>query len=261
MQAVVQQVARARLPFARASASMVLLLELVIPADAADEALARASLRARGAVGAWDDAAWGDLPPRAVVVVTDPRIYARSLAARARGALRGDVAVVPAYAHGALARRVLARDAELVPMWRDLELTGIPSEASLSSLAAARPLAMAYEPRWGRALGRHLVPAGLFDRFEPEPRGASDRRRALEAFVTKRERLARAAAGDPELAAATAYLLRARLLDVASTGDRDLVGRAADDLRAFAPDDPVAAQVVARLVLGRGAVKVDDLAP
>jgi hypothetical protein len=114
---------------------------------------------------------------------------------------------------------------------------GSPSEASLSSLASVRPLAMAYEPRWGRASGRHLVPLALLDRFEPEPRGASDRRKALDLFAPKRAQLAQAAGKDPELAEAAAYLLRARALDVAESGDRDLVSRTVDDVRAFAPDD------------------------
>jgi len=124
-----------------------------------------------------------------------------------------------------------------------------------------RPLAMAFEPSWGRVLGRHLVPAALLDRFEPEPRGASDRRRALDAFVPKRERLARAASRDPELAQAAAYLLRARALGIAATGDRDLVGRVVEDLHAFAPDDPVATAIVARVVLGKAGTRVEDLRP
>jgi hypothetical protein len=120
---------------------------------------------------------------------------------------------------------------------------------------------MAYEPRWGRVLGKHLVPIALLDRFEPEPRGTSDRRRALEAFAPRRERLARAATKDPELEAATVYLLRARALDVAASGDRDLIGRAVEDLHTFAPEDPVATAIVARVVLGKGAPRVDDLRP
>jgi hypothetical protein len=195
------------------------------------------------------------------VLVSDPRVERRARAARARGSLRGDIAVVPAFAHGALAQRALASDAALVPLWRDLALAGVPSEAALSSLASSRPLAMAYEPRWGRVLGRHLVPLALFDRFEPEPRGASDRRKALDAFAPQRDRLARAAKGDPELADVTAYLLRARALDVASTGDRDLVGRAVEDLHVFAPEDLVAKEMVSRVVLGKGVPKVDDLQP
>jgi hypothetical protein len=261
MQAIVRAIADAKLPLARASAAMVLVLELAIPVDSADEALLRTLPRANGAAALWDDLAWGELPPRTVVLVTDARLGRRAAAAQATGALRGDLAVVPAQARGAVASRVLSQDAALVPLWRDLELAGSPSEASLSSLASVRPLAMAFEPRWGRALGRHLVPVALLDRFEPEPRGASDRKRALDVFAPKRERLARAAGKDPELAEATAYLLRARALDVASSGDRDLVGRTVDDLHAFAPDDPVGAAIVARVVLGKAGSRVEDLRP
>jgi hypothetical protein len=261
MQAIVRAIADAKLPLARASAAMVLVLELAIPVDSADEALLRTLPRANGAAALWDDLAWGELPPRTVVLVTDARLGRRAAAAQATGALRGDLAVVPAQTRGAVASRVLSQDAALVPLWRDLELAGSPSEASLSSLASVRPLAMAFEPRWGRALGRHLVPVALLDRFEPEPRGASDRKRALDVFAPKRERLARAAGKDPELAGATAYLLRARALDVASSGDRDLVGRTVDDLHAFAPDDPVGAAIVARIVLGKAGSRVEDLRP
>jgi hypothetical protein len=261
MQAIVRAIADAKLPLARASAAMVLVLELAIPVDSADEALLRTLPRASGAAALWDDLAWGELPARTVVLVTDARLGRRAAAAQATGALRGDLAVIPARTRGAAASRVLSRDAALVPLWRDLELAGSPSEASLSSLASVRPLAMAFEPRWGRALGRHLVPVALLDRFEPEPRGASDRKRALDVFAPKRERLARAAKQDPELAEASAYLLRARALDVASSGDRDLVGRAVDDLHAFAPDDPVGTAIVARVVLGKAGSRVEDLRP
>jgi hypothetical protein len=258
MQALVRAIAEAKLPLARASAAMVLVLELVAPVDAADEALRRGAARARGGglspespAGAWDDAAWGALPPRSIVLVTDARIWRRVSAARATGSLRGDIAVVPTFAHGALAARFLSSDAALVPLWRDLALSGAPTEESLSALASARPLLTAFEAGWGKALGKHLVPSGLFDRFEPEPRGTSDRRKALESFLPKRERLARAVVRDRELADAAAFLLRQRVLDMASSGDRDLVGGAVADLDAFAPGDMVGAQVVAHLVTGR----------
>jgi len=257
----VRAIARARVPLASASAAMVLVLELAIPVDSADEALLRTLPRASGAAALWDDQTWGALPARTVVLVTDARLGRRAAAAQATGALRGDVAVVPAQTRGVAASRVLAEDAALVPLWRDLELAGSPSEASLSSLASVRPLAMAYEPRWGRALGRHLVPVALLDRFEPEPRGASDRRKALDLFAPKRAQLAQAARGDPELEQAAAYLLRARALDVAASGDRDLVGRTVDDLGAFAPNDPVGLAILARVAPGKAGSKVDDLSP
>ena len=148
-----------------------------------------------------------------------------------------------------------------MPLWRDPELSGAPTEDSLSTLSTVRPVAMAFEPHWGRVLGRHLVPGPLLDCFEPEPRGASDRRRALDVSARARERLARAVTHDPELAQAAAYLLRARALGFAAGGDRDLVGRVIEDLHAFAPDDPVAAAIVARVVLGKGATRIEDLRP
>jgi hypothetical protein len=85
-------------------------------------------------------------------------------------------------------------------------------------------------------LGKHLDPVTLFDRFEPEPRGSSDRRRALEALAPARERLARAVAADPELVSAAGTLLAARADLVATlSGDPELAAQTASDARAFAP--------------------------
>jgi hypothetical protein len=237
MQAAVRAIAAAKVPMAKASAAMVIVLELALPADVADEAVIRTAPRVSGAAAAWDCAAWATLPPRSVVLITAPPVYARALAARATGALRDDVTLVPTFLHGRVSR-ALAGDPALLPLWRDLELGGVPGEAALSSLAAVRPVAMSYEPRWGKTVAKHLVPATLFDRFEPEPRGASDRRAGLDAFAPIRDRLARAIAADPELKAAAATLLRARAhLVVDLSSDPDLVARTAADLRLFAPDD------------------------
>ncbi|HEX3769829.1 MAG TPA: hypothetical protein VHV30_03140, partial [Polyangiaceae bacterium] len=235
MQAIARAVAGAKIPMARASAALIVVLELTLPVETADDGLARAASRASGAAAAWDDAAWGALPPDTVVLVADAAEYTRARASQVTGGMRGDVTLVPTFLHDARAWRVLAADPSLVPLWRDLELLGAPSEASLSSLATARPVAMAYVPAWGKAIGKHLVPATLYDRFEPEPRGASDRRRGLDAFVPIRERLERGLAGDPELNAAAADLLRARArlaTDLAS--DPELAARTVADLHAFA---------------------------
>ena len=238
MQAAVRAIAAARVPMAKASAAMVIVLELALPADMADDALVRTGPRVTGAAAAWDDAAWAALPPRSVVLVTAAPVYARALAARATGTLGDDVTLVPTFLHDPYARRGLRSDPALLPLWRDLELAGIPGEAALSSLAAARPVAMSYEPRWGKTVAKHLVPATLFDRFEPEPRGASDRRTGLDAFAPARDRLARAIAADPELEADAATLLGARAkLAVDLSSDADLVARTAADVRAFAPGE------------------------
>jgi hypothetical protein len=237
MQALVRAIERARVPLARESASMVLLLELVVPVEAADEALFRATPRVTDAAAVWDDFAWGALPQRAAVLVTQPRLYARALAARAGGTLRPDLAVVPLDVQGAAAARLLARDPDLLPLWRDLELLGAPTEGALSGLASSRPVAMVYEPRWDRPVARLLLPAGLLDRLEPEPRGSSDRRAALDAFAAGRVRLAAACATDPDLAATAGALLRARASGIEATGDRDLAARALDDAKAVEAGD------------------------
>jgi hypothetical protein len=234
MQAAVRATAMARVPMARTSAAMVILLELSLPVELADDAFVRSLPRAGGAASAWDDAVWGTLPARSVVLATTPETFARALAAQAASELRGDVTVVPTFVRDTRSRRALAADPALVPLWRDLELVGVPGEASLSSLAAVRPLVMPYERGWGRTIGKHLVPVTLFDQFEPEPRGASDRRHALDALAPSRDRLARAIGDDPELTAAALILLRPRA-DLVSgfTGEADLATRTMDDVRLF----------------------------
>ena len=159
------------------------------------------------------------------------------------------------------AERVLASDAALVPLWRDLELAGRRPRRRCrrSHGAPARHgvrAALGTRPRQApRARSR------LLDRFEPEPRGASDRREALDAFAPKRERLGGQRGTTRSSRQAAAYLLRARALDIAASGDRDLVGRAVEDLHGFAPDDPVGTAMVARVVMGHGSTKLDDMRP
>ena len=264
MQALVRAVANAQLPFARASASMIVLLEAAVPVHAADEAMTRTDERARGTAAIWDEVAWGPLPPAAVLLLNDPRLLPRLLASRASGELRGDLVVVPTFdLGGSLASRELVREPKLGPFWRDMALSNVPDEFSLSSLAATRPVVTSFTPRWERPLSRHLVPIGLVARFETEPRGPSDRKRALDGMASDRLRLEKAILKpwDPELALATAYLLRARAIGFVATGERDLVARGLDDLRPFSPIDPVASEIVRRIVMAKGIVDVKDLTP
>lgn len=266
MQSGVRAVATARVPFAQASAVMIVVLEATFPVRAADEAEARTAPLSRGIAAAWDDVAWGPLPAGALVMVGDPRLLTRLVASRASGALRGDLAVVPTWElDGPLATRELVREPKLSAFWRDMALLSAPDEWSLSSLAASRPLVMQYEPRWDRALSRHLVPVGLLARYEAEPRGMSDRRHAIEELAPMRALLVKDVVNvrDPELASLTASLLRGRALALAASGDRELVAHAIDDLRAFAPGDPVGAELVRRMVSsgGKGPVDLKGLSP
>jgi hypothetical protein len=261
---VAQAIAQAPVPFARASAAMVVVLGLALPVKLADEATTRGEERGRGLPALWDEVAWGPLPPGSLLLVHDRRSLARLMASRASGALRPDLAVVPLFdLAGKTASRELVAEPKLAPFWRDLALGMLPEEFSLSSLAQSRALVMPFDVKWDRPLARHLVPVGLVSRYEPEPRGQSDRRKALDAFAADRDRLAKAfaTAADPELVAVTAWLLRARLLALASAGEREVITRGLDDLRPFSRDDALAAQVVRRMVISKGVIEVRDLAP
>ena len=231
--AVVRLVDRARVPLARWAACMVLLLELVLPVEAADGWLA---LR-RPRTGAWDNLVWGRLPAGAVVLLSTPRVYARAQAARASGSFPEGVTLVPTFSGGAPPSPSVLSDPSWRHLWRDLALDGKPSEPSLAALADRSPLEMGFDPAWDHALARHLVPDGLLDRYTPEPRGASDRLRALEAFRPVRDELSLLAAHDPDLAEATIACLRARISGYLASGERDLALRAVDDARAIAPSD------------------------
>ncbi len=273
LERLVVAVAEAKIPFARASATMILVIEAAIPARTADDASLRMEERGKAepASVAWGDAAWAPLPAGAALLLRDPAVHARLLASRATGELRADLALVPMFdLAGAGAMRELARDPKLAAIWRDAALLGVQEEWSLSSLAQERPLVAAFDPGWERALARHLVPVGLFARFEPEPRGGSDRRRAMEDFSPAtpapggaapcaRDRLKVAIDGDLELVALTTRLLRARLIALAAASERDVVQHAMDDVRAFSPGDRVAVELQRRLAASKGPIDVKDL--
>lgn len=262
--AAVIAIGKARVPFAHASAALVVVLELVLPVRAADETLGRRDARAAHASKVWNEVAWGAAPPAAVLLVSEPTTMRRIAAARATGQMRADLVVVPTFAFPSrITDRALKAEPKLAALYRDVALGSTPEELSLATLATQRPMLASFDPRWDRNLARHFVPVGLTTRFEPEPRGASDRRKALEAFTPGKDRLVRVAIAkkDPDLAAATATLLRARAIGMAACGERDVLSRALDDLRPFAPDDAVANTLVRRIVTSKGAIDVHDLAP
>jgi hypothetical protein len=260
--AVVLFVARARIPFAEASAALVVVLELVLPVAAADESTMRRDTRVRGAAEVWNDVAWGAAPPASVLLVAERSTMRRIAIARATGAMRGDLLVVPTYeVQGRRAEQALLAEPKLAPLYRDLALGVPPEELSLARLGAERAVLATFDPTWDRMLARHFVPLGLTARFETEPRGASDRNRAFDAFAPAKDALMRfvVAKKDADLASATAVLLRARAVTMAATGERDTLARALDDLRGFAPDDRVAMTLVRRQLTSKGTIDVRDL--
>lgn len=261
MQAAAIAIARIPVPFAGASSAMAVLLELAFPLKTADDtALA---LRDRGAAtAAWIADTVLPIAPRALIVAGSRDAVHEWLALRAAGELGPDVLVVPTFdVRGRAGRRAMLREPALVPFARDMELTGTPAELSLTQIAERRPLLVAFEPRWNRTIAHHLVAEGLLDRFQTEPRGASERRSALRAFAPVCERLARLGKVDPALLATSTSLLRARALGAAVGGDREIVARALADLHRVAPGDWTAGELARRIVVAKGPIDVSHLEP
>lgn len=261
MQKIATRIGRVPAAYARASAIMVILLAFALPFKAVDDTSWRLREQSR-ATSAWIADVTLSLPPHALVIMPLSQVTALLVALRACGELGDDIVLLPPYdVRGRMATREVLRDPALGPLVRDVVLDGSPKEYALSSLATQRPVFVAFDPRYDRAIARHLVPLGALDRFMAEPRGASDRRRALDAFATARDRLARSTRGDAELRKTIAALLRARALAAGASGDRDAVGRTVEDLRRFAPNDATGGEIVKRIVLAPGPVDVSDLPP
>ena len=263
--AAVSWIARADIPFARASGAMVLVLLLALPAKNADESLTGGDPMLEMASAAWAESACGPLAPGSVILLSDARLERRLLAARAASELRADLLLVPLFdPRGARAARALASEPLLTPLYRDAIVSGAPEEVSLAKFAEARPLVFMFEARHERALARHLVPSGLFMRFMPEPRGRTERRAGLEEFLAPRAEIARTSMSrgrDPEILEVTTRLLRARAIALAAADDKEVVSRALDDLRHFSPEDPMIQTLIRRMLTSKGVIDLKELAP
>jgi len=262
---LVLRVRTIQVPFAPASAALLVVLEWTLPVRAADDSFARRSAVSKNASYAFALNALGGAPPAAIVLVPSERILLRLQSTRASGISREDLEFFPTFdLKNPLARDAVDREPKLAGLYRDLALGIAPEEWSLSSLAAARPLLLMFEPKWKPGLAKHLIPDGLFSRFEPEPQGQSDRRIAMEKASKKRAFLAQEVAGpgrDAGLQSLVAHLLRSRAIAMGAAGERENLSKALDELRPYAPDDPVASQLVRRTVTTRGAFDVTDLVP
>jgi hypothetical protein len=259
------RVYHAPIPFARASVGLGFVLFLALPARMGDEAADRLSLRASRGAQTWTDVALGGAPPGALLVVRDASLQTRLMAAEQTAQAPADVRVLSVRTlHAAAGARAVAGDAKLGELYRDMLLRGAPEERTLVRLSEDRPLLWPYEPADGRVLARHLVPTGLLLRFDPEPRGRSDRKDAMDVFTSQRDALSRAAmvrAKDPVLSEITTRLLRRRALAIGATDDRELLSRAVDDLRHFSDTDPLVTVLSRRMIATRGGIEVEDLAP
>lgn len=244
MYALVSRVSSARIPFARASATLLVLFDLAIVTRSADDASLALAIRNGAPTEAWERSFAGGFSPAAVVLVPRRDVYEHALAARARGHLDHSVVLVPLFdAGGSAAIAALRVEPKLSGILRDIALEGAPSEYALSELATAREVDVVFDRTWSRSVARHFVPAGLSLRFSIEPRGASDRRAAREAGLADLQSLSTTVKDHAELRAATVSLLRLRAIGAAIAEDREATTLALADVRLVAPKDDLATRV------------------
>jgi hypothetical protein len=225
MQFLSRLLARMKVPMAEMSAGLVVMMFLVLPLKILDDTLMHFAGRRGDASAVWGTQVFGAMPERAVLLVSDPALHRRCLVARATGFLREDVLVIPLFdLASAEVIRATAQEPKLIPLIRDLMLGNAPEEWSLATVLEARPLVMTFEPSWPSALARHFMALGPFERFEPEPHGHTDRRRALDAWSDGARRLFDVSSPlEPELRALTGHLAQRRWLAFASNRDKDLL--------------------------------------
>jgi len=255
VQAAALGLARARVPFARPAAALLVAFDFTLVFVGSEAAAAATDRRASTASEVWTDEGLRSIPPNGLVLARSEAIAWRLWSAQLLRGERPDVLVVPAtlLERGALRRRLLEAEPALAPLLRDLALGGKPSEYALTTLSDARPLFVELDPSWNERLNEHVVPEAFWLRFQSNPVGRSDRTVALERAGRRFERVLRAVApGDRDaglLATREVVVagLRQRALFLLARRDRDTALSTAEALERLSPEDEVAQKVRAAL--------------
>lgn len=248
------------IPAARASVGLLTVLGFALPLRTLDESAYAQGARKEQADLVFVDAAYASLPDGTIVLSNERGLARETMAQRVAGTMRDDIDLVPLFDLRQSFNRMGNAKGKNA-LIRDQLLLGKPTELSLSNFATEGPLAFVYDTQWDAALAHHTVENGLVLLYASEPRGSSDRRIAHEKFALAHTRLLRALSTDPTdpLRRVVVRLLKARCVAMAKTGERESLSLAIDELRPFAPNDPMLSELIRRVVLGRGQPDLSDL--
>jgi hypothetical protein len=246
--------ARARLPFARPAAVLLVVFDFTLVFVGVESSASATERRTGRANEIWTDEAFASLPDSALLLGRSEAVAFRLWAAGLVRGERTDVVVVPTslLERGGLRRRLLAQEPALAPLLRDIALTQRPGEYALSTLADARPLFVELDSGFDERVSDHVVPGAFWLRFRAHPVGRSDRNIAFRRAARASERAVAAVqakdlAGDAwATRAVLVAALRQRALFLAARRDHDTALEAAAELETLAPNDAVAADVKKR---------------
>lgn len=267
VQAVATYVRRARLPFAEPASALLVVFHFTLAFAAVEDSAYAADRRDQVAADVWTEEALGALPPSSLLLVRSEALAYRLWAAQiARGA-RTDLVVIPAplLERGNVTARLLLQEPALAPLVREMALSGVPSEFSLSALSDARPLFVEIDPSWTRRLRDHLGPRPFFPRFSAHPLGRSDRAQTLRENEEGWQRALSVATRPGARDAATLAVMQGELRDRAQLlvdeGDKEAAEPAVQALLSIDPRDALAATLHARLLAAQDRTPASTLLP
>jgi hypothetical protein len=252
VQRVVAFLERARLPFSRPAAVMLVAFNFTLVLGAS-ESSAQADQGRRVAAETFTDQALSSLAPDSLLLARSRALIHRLLAAQLLNGQRTDVLVVPAplLERGSMRRRLLAEEPALGPLLRELALKGEPGEFALSELSDARPLYVEFDPKWDSRLLVHLGPRAFFIRYSPHPLGHSDRKAALSKGEDGLERVMKVLGDGPSEERATRAVVRSLLRERArlfeAVHDTRSLALLLDRLAALDPNDDVLRELLPKL--------------
>lgn len=260
----------ARMPFARPAITLSVALAYALVFMTHEDSSLVADRSAHNAGHTWTEEIFDQLPPESLVLLRSEALAWHLFAARAARADRPDLVVVPLtrLQDASLAGRLLDTEPALLPLLREMLVSGRPTEYALSSLADARPLFVEFDPKWDRRLASHLVPGTFWMRFSPHPLGSSDRSVAIDGARASFERVLASADHPGYRDATTLAVLGAQAseqaLVLAALGDRAGLAHALDNLARVEPPGTGTPRVAEELriraeAVPKGPLDVSDL--
>ncbi len=251
VQAAALGIVRARLPFARPAAVLLVAFDFTLVFVGSEASAAATERRDTYATEVWTDEGLASMPDHALLLARSESLAYRLWAAQLVRGERPDALIVPVswLERGALRRRLIDAEPALAPLLRDIALNGRPGEYALTSLADARPLFVELEPGWDERLSDHVLPESFWLAFRSNPVARSDRTLAIEHATGRFERAVRAvtptdgAPTDGATRAVVVSALRQRALFLAGHDDHELLSQTLERLELLAPKDPVGARL------------------
>jgi hypothetical protein len=246
---------RARVPLAQPASVLLVVFHLTLVFGAAEGSADVVTETTGLGADVWTDEAQSELPPGALLLVRSPTLAFRLWEARIARGDRPDLVVVPLalLGRGRVAAELVRDEPALVPLVRDVAMSGRASEYALTTLADARPLYVELDPVWDKRLLDHLRPTPLWLGFTPHTLGRSDRASALSAEEGRRAfrrvlGVARSVrAGDSATLAVLGARAKEQAVVLAALGDRDSARRVLGDLGRIEPRSEFAVRLEERL--------------